>query len=437
METANMPEVEVLSSTPSVHKLERLGMHPGMAIGYLGLLLFMIGDGVEAGFLSPYLLDQLHFSESRIALIFTLYGATAAIASWLSGALSDIFGAKRVMWMGLVIWIAFEIPFLVFGIHQHNFTVVLVSYMLRGFGYPLFAFGFLIWITHVTPQRYLGTAVGWFWCARTGGLPSLGSLFASYSVPHYGAYSSLWMSVLLVLVGGLITLVGVREKRGAGPTADRSEDPLRVVLSSISIAWKKPKVGLGGIVATVTTTSEFGFLVCLPIFYVHTVGFTLPQWLRILSIMFATNVVFNLFWGAVGDRVGWRKTITFAGSCGCALATLGLYYVPHIFGANYLLVTLAGMAYGIALAGYVPIAAIMATLAPESRAASMSIMNLGSGMSIWLGPAVVGVCLPRFGVYGVIWVFAGMYLIAAVISYTLKLPNEATSPQLAQESLTL
>jgi MFS family permease len=95
------------------------------------------------------------------------------------------------------------------------------------------------------------------------------------------------------------------------------------------------------------------------------------------------------------------------------------------------------MAYGIALAGYVPIAAIMATLAPESRAASMSIMNLGSGMSIWLGPAVVGLFLPRFGVEGVIWIFAGMYLIAAVISYTLKLPSETTSSQLAQESLAL
>ncbi len=430
-----MHDVKVHKSSPPVHILEHLGLPPSMAIGYLGLLLFMIGDGVEAGFLSPYLLDQLHISESRIALIFACYGATAAIASWLSGALSDIFGAKRVMWLGLAIWIAFEIPFLFLGIHRQNFAVILVSYMLRGFGYPLFAFGFLIWITHVTPQRYLATAVGWFWCARTGGLPTLGSLFASYTVLQFGAFSSLCISVLLVLAGGLITLLGVREKHGAGPMAASGANSLAVVLSSISIAWKKPKVGLGGIVATVTTTSEFGFLVCLPIFYIHTVGFTLEQWLHILSIMFATNVVFNLFWGIVGDRFGWRKTITFAGSCGCALTTLGLYYVPHVFGPNYLFVTLAGMAYGVALAGYVPIAAIMATLAPESRAASMSIMNLGSGMSIWLGPAVVGLCLPRFGIEGVIWVFAGMYLTAAFISYTLKLPHEMSTSQLAEEFL--
>ena len=41
--------------------VERMGMYPELAIGYLGLLLFMIGDGVEAGFLSPMLVD-LHFT---------------------------------------------------------------------------------------------------------------------------------------------------------------------------------------------------------------------------------------------------------------------------------------------------------------------------------------------------------------------------------------
>jgi MFS family permease len=98
--------------------------------------------------------------------------------------------------------------------------------------------------------------------------------------------------------------------------------------------------------------------------------------------------------------------------------------VPHIFGANYLLVVLAGMAYGIALAGFVPIAAIMGTLAPESRGAAMSIMNLGSGMSTWIGPAIAGIFLPLLGVGGVIWIFAAMYFIAAIISFTLRIPGE-------------
>lgn len=406
--------------------IERIGMKPELAIGYVGLLIFMIGDGVEAGYLSPFLLG-MGFGESKIALVFTLYGVTAAIASWLSGVLSDIFGPKKVMWAGLAIWICFEIPFLLLGISAANYTMILITYMLRGFGYPLFAFGFLVWVTRITPPRYLGAAVGWFWCARTGGLPTLGSLFASYAVPCFGQYPTLWMSSVLVLIGGLVALFGSYDKSGSGPRITDGKSPFAVLLSGLSIAWKRPKVGLGGIVATITTTAEFGFLVCLPIYFTKTVGFTLQQWLQILSIIFATNVFCNLMWGKIADRIGWRITITFAGGLGCALTTLGLFYAPDIFGANYLLVTLAGMAYGAALAGFVPIAAIMARLAPDSQGAAMSIMNLGSGLSICLGPAIVGVFLPLCGVKGVIWIFAGLYLMSAVISYTLKLPGEAAA----------
>jgi polyol permease family len=399
---------------------ERIGMHPELAIGYLGLLLFMIGDGVEAGFLSPMLID-LHFTPSQVAIVFSGYGATAAVASWLSGTLSDIFGPKKVMWAGFLIWLAFEMPFLSIGVAHANYPAIVASYALRGFGYPLFAYGFLVWVAAVTPERYLGTAVGWFWSARTGGLPTLGALLASYTVPLAGTYKTLWFSVALVLAGGLITLFGVREKRGTRPLSTSSDHHLKLLFSSVSIIWKHPKVGLGGIVATITTTSEFGFLVFLPIFFIHVIGFSLQQWLQVLSIMFATNVVANLFWGWVGDKIGWRRTITFAGSCGCALTTLGLYYVPHHFGANYPLAVAAGMAYGTALAGFVPIGAIMAVLAPESRGAAMSIMNLGSGLSTFIGPAIAGVFLPLLGVSGVIWIFAFMYLTAAVISFTLRI----------------
>lgn len=411
---------------------EKLGMHPQLAIGYLGLLLFMIGDGVESGFLSPYLLD-LHFSQNKIALVFTLYGVAAALASWLSGVLSDLLGPKKVMWGGFLVWLVLEVPFLTLGLAHHNYPVILLCYTIRGLGYPLFAFGFLVWVTAITPHRYLATSVGWFWFARTGGLPTLGSLFASYSVTRHGPYMTLWYSVAFVALGGLIALLGIHEPRGTKALRTGNEHPFRVLLSGISIIWKVPKVGLGGVVAVITTTSEFGFLLFLPIFYIRTVGFTLPQWLQILTVMFATNIFFNLFWGWVGDKLGWRTVITLVGACGCAAAALGLYYVPHIFGANYSYVMLAGMAYGATLAGFVPLGAIMATLAPHARGAALSVYNLGSGISIWLGPAIAGIFLPRIGVGGVIWIFAMMYLLAAVVAFFLKTPQPKSTTETESE----
>ena len=65
----------------------------------------------------------------------------------------------------------------------------------------------------------------------------------------------------------------------------------------------------------------------------------------------------------------------------------------------------------------------MATLAPESRGAAMSIMNLGSGQSILIGSAIAGDFLPLLGDSGVIWIFAFMYPTAAVTSCTSRIPG--------------
>src|SRR5690606_30480250 len=148
------------------------------------------------------------FSEQRVALVFTAYGLTAAVAAWLSGALSDLWGPRRVMAAGLGIWVVFEVAFLLLGIAPNSYPMILLLYALRGFGYPMFAFGFLVWVTAATPPGRLGTAVGWFWFAFTGGLPTIGSFVASLTVPRIGPYATLWLSLGLVVLGGLVALLG-------------------------------------------------------------------------------------------------------------------------------------------------------------------------------------------------------------------------------------
>ena len=80
--------------------------------------------------------------------------------------------------------------------------------------------------------------------------------------------------------------------------------------------------------------------------------------------------------------------------------------------------------YGATLAGYVPLSALMPSLAPENKGAAMSLLNLGAGASNWVGPAIVALCLPVIGVIGVMWTFAVLYLISAVLTLFLTLPGE-------------
>jgi polyol permease family len=391
--------------------------------GYLGLLLFMIGDGIESGYLAPFLLTT-GLTHGQIGAMFTVYGISAAIASRSAGILSDFWGPRRAMWLGLVLWGSFQILFLIFGIPEMDFPMMLIAYGLRGFGYPLFAYGFLVWIVHTTSLKNLGSAVGWFWFAFTGGMPTLGSFLASFLIPLLGQYGTLWSALGFVLAGGLVTLFGVSEIAGLRrllPAGNKSVDSF---FSSIAIAWQKPKTTIGCFVRLLNTAPQFGFLVFLPTFFTHTVGFTLSAWLRLLSYMFLSNIVWNLFMGFFGDKLGWRRTVAYIGGLGCAVATLLLYYVPNTFRNYYWLSVLVAVIYGAALAGNVPLSAIMPSLAPDNKGAAISMLNLGASAAAWVGPMTVAIFIGHLGVGGVIWIFAILHAVAGLMALLLTLPPE-------------
>lgn len=77
-----------------IYFLDRIGIPSSLAWGYIGILIFMMGDGLEAGWLSPYLVEQ-GLSIQQSGVLFTVYGIATAIASFLSGVLVDLMGPKK------------------------------------------------------------------------------------------------------------------------------------------------------------------------------------------------------------------------------------------------------------------------------------------------------------------------------------------------------
>lgn len=383
--------------------------------GFVGVLLFMIGDGIELGYLQTYMTNQ-GFSQTQPATLLSAYGVAVAIASWFSGALSEIISPRKVMGIGLGIWVVFEIPFLYF-LGQGNYLAMLAIYFMRGFGYPLFAYGFLVWVSAAVPEEQLGTAVGWFWFAFTGGLPTIASFVAGATIPIIGTYYTFWFSLVFIIGGGAIALIGVREPTGMKPLASENENPIRGLLRGITILWRDIRTGVGGVCRVINTTAQYGFFAMLPVFFTTTIGFSLPEWLLLQGLMYGSNIVFNLIFGAIGDKIGWRNTITYIGGIGCAISTLALYYIPLTTG-NYPLSVLAGIVYGATLAGYVPLSALMPSMVPDDdKGSSMAILNLGAGLATFVGPAIVSVTLSPFGVGGTMWIFALIYIFSAVLSF--------------------
>jgi len=404
--------------------IDRIGIPRPLLAGFVGLLLFMIGDGVEAGYLAPFLSGH-GVSNTRIALLFTVYGLMVSIASWLSGALSDLWGPKRVMLIGLLIWMAFEVMFLLFGVATQSYTVMLIAYALRGLGYPLFAFGFLVWIAAATPRRQLGSAVGWFWFAFSAGLPTLGSLFASVAIPSIGQMATFWSSLGLVVVGGLVAVLGCREPSGVRPLAEPGARPVSVLFGSLTIVWREPKILMAGITRAINTSSEYAFLVIMPAFFTKVIGFTLEQWLHLLSIIFLSNILFNLASGMAADKLGYRRVIGIAGGLGCAVSVPLFYYMPLLFKGHFEVAAGFGALYGATLACYVPLSGLVPQICPKEKGAALSILGLGAGISVWLGPVIVTLFESEVGIRGVIWIFSGLYVVSAILTCFLTMSTDA------------
>jgi len=414
--------------------VDRLGIPGSLKWGFLGLLLFMIGDGVEAGYLAPFLHGR-GISSNQVALLFTVYGVTACLSSWLSGALSDLWGPKRVMWVGLAIWCVFEVVFLLFGVQANNYGIMLAAYAARGLGYPLFAFGFLVWIAAATPARQLGSAAGWFWFAFAGGLPTLGSLFASFAIPVVGQMATFWSSLGLVVIGGLVALLLTHEPRGSQRLAPPGAHPVRVMFGSVSILWREPKTAVAGVVRAIDTSSEYAFLVIMPAFFVHRIHLTLEQWLQLLSIMFLSNIIFNLMSGILADRLGYRMIIAVGGGIGGAIAIPLFYYMPLLFPGSFLVAAIFGAIYGAAIAAFVPMSGLMPQICPKEKGAALSILGLGAGASVWLGPLIVTLFRAHLGLEGVVWIFSGLYALSALLTLFLTISPEAKAYAESPEGL--
>lgn len=394
--------------------LDRIGLPSHLVWGYVGVLIFMMGDGLELAWISPYLVDE-GLSVQQAALLTTAYGVTIAIAAWFSGVLVEAVGPRKTMLLGLFLYVLGHVLFLSLAIPTLNYSLMIPTYALRGFGYPLFAYSFLVWITYRTPQHQLGKAVGWFWFVFTGGLSVLGAYYSSWSIQTFGHIPTLWSALIWVFIGAFLAIVVNRdqfeleEKRG-------KSSKLKELLNGITIVKRKPKVGIAGIVRIINQASQYAFPLFLPIYFASQ-GVSTTVWLNIWGTIFISNIAFNLIFGYVGDFMGWKNTVTWFGAVGCGVFTIMLFYVPQVFTGNVFLVGTIGILWGACLAGFVPLSALTPSLVGDGdKGAAMSILNLGAGLCVFVGPALVALFYDLVDTQGMMLILGGLYFGAAILT---------------------
>jgi MFS family permease len=411
--------------------LDRIGIPHVLRWGFLGVLVFMTGNGVETNFVSPHMANVFGGGDEMINLAakaITLYSACALLGSYLAGALSDLWGPRKVMLLGVLVWVVFQAAFIA-ALATGSVVLIFAAYTFRGFGFPLFAFSFLVWINAVVPKERNGTAVGWFYVMFTGGMPTIGSLVAIGLIPAFGGglFGQRWAmiaSTAIVVAGFLIAWLGVREEHGYRRLAPEGESSARVIASGVILSWQNKRVLLGFLTRLINTAPQFGMFIILPTVIAETLGWGESRWLLMTSVIFAGNILFNAAFGALGDRIGWTTTVRWFGIVGSAIGLLLWWYVPHWVPAGsdwgFVVAVIAGTVFGILLAGFVPLGAIMPALAPDHKGAAMAMYTTAAGGATFLGSLVVAVVRPFGGDVGVVWAFVALYGLAFLMTFALK-----------------
>ncbi|MGP4021310.1 MFS transporter [Saccharopolyspora sp. 5N708] len=418
--------------TRPVSRLDRIGIPRQLFWGFVAVLIFMIGDGVETTYLSDYLQQPegggLPGAVASFATV-TVYGVAVMIAAWFSGTLSAVWGPRRVMWLGGAWWVVFECLFLFAAIPSHNPTFIVAAYGIRGFAYPLFAFAFLVWAQVASPTHMRGSVAGWFWFAFTGGLPTLGAAVAALAIGPFGMslYGTLVLSLVLVTIGVLIGSFGVREEHGLKPIADETvANPrsMKRLIEGVDILWRDRRTLAGGLIRIVNTTPQYGFFAMFPFTFGPAApggGFlSVAEVAALASIAYGANIAANLFFGVFGDRFGWRRTITWFGCVGCAVAT-PLWFFAAVASQSFAVTATCGVVYGVLLAGFVPLSALMPSMvAPKDKGSALAVLNFGAGGAAFVGPVVVTILYPLVGGGGVTVAFSLMYIAVAFLSLKIK-----------------
>ena len=323
------------------------------------------------------------------------------------------------MLIGVAWWLVFHVLFLWLGLGHLNLPLMLLFYGIRGFAYPLFFYGFFVWVVQRSRPHELASAIGWTWSMFTIGYGIVGSYLPSFTIQWIGYMGTLWMSMAWVFAGGLLIYflpVAFRpctERRHRA----RRDSKFGEIAKCFTLIFNNRNIALALITRIICNLSLFGFPVIMPLLYTSPrVGFSVPEWARIWGMFFLVQPVTNVVVGI--DRRPHRLDAADAVGrlCGCGTASLLFYWIPLHFPHNMFAASIAALLFAFTVTAFVPMGAIFPMMEPKHKGAAVSVQNLGGGLANFGGPMLAALILPFWGFAGVVIVYGALYYIAAILT---------------------
>lgn len=353
----------------------------------------------------PRFAEHLGAAPELIGMVVAASTVTGVLFKLPAGALSDLFGRRRVMLLGAVF---FAVPPFIYPFAD-DAAALLVLRFVHGFATAIFSPVASAYVAGLGDAGR-GTRLGWFSSANNVGAtagPLIGGVVL-YATASFAA-SYLLVGLIGVLALAAVLLVPEKETRIApaenslAARATEFQKGLRDVIATPAVLTA----------ATVEAAMYFGFgafLGFLPL-YARSVGLNDAAIAIVLALQLTVAVVAMPVAGNLSDRLG-RKPVIVLGLFACAAA------LPLIFQMT----GLAGFLAAVPLLGLGVAAVTPATNALIADVVATQRLGVGMGVfgTIWdigeaAGPIVAGILIGHIGYEPAFDVIAATTAVVAVV----------------------
>jgi MFS family permease len=367
----------------------------------IGVLCFISYNMVRMPVLALFA-ESLGASPERIGVIVSVSTLTGVFLKLPSGALSDIYGRRMLLRVGVV---AFGVPPFFYPFIS-DLDVLTLLRLFHGLATAIFAPSALATVAELYRERR-GAALGTYTaCTQSGAL--LGPFIGGYLVFVYG-FSSAFLTAGLFGCAAIAMFYSLH----------LSPPPPRVHEKGLASVWTEMWKGFTIVARNrkvlITSSTDAAKMIAngalmafLPLYGVS-VGLNAGEVGLLFTVQSLTSFISKPIMGRVSDRMG-RPPLIILGLLMCAATFVS---IPHAVGLALLLLLSAGFGFG---------EAVVSSSSSAFVADSSEFKTLGAGMGMQgtigdighaSGPLLAGVLIAHMSYAGAFGIIAGLQVAAA------------------------